>query len=173
VRRLAEIYTLQDMRDGSWATWNATPATAGSYVLSVLCARENSAAESFTEVARAQFLSDDSLVLVVFADKLPHRVDALNFLPHALIAAGNRVRGFDGSILPEHFRYLPATRCERCGRLLTVPTSIDSGMGDVCSGHKPRAGSKYATARSMSAGDMRAKLAAIVRERNARKPFRF
>lgn len=34
--------------------------------------------------------------------------------------------------LPSDFRFYPADRCGRCGRLLTVPTSIEWGFGPEC-----------------------------------------
>jgi hypothetical protein len=38
----------------------------------------------------------------------------------------------DASILPSDYRILPPTHCGRCGRLLTVPESIDNGIGPEC-----------------------------------------
>lgn len=174
--KLAEVYTLHDLRDGSWATWLAKEGKNGTHVLSVLCARENSAEESFEGIARARFLSDDSLELVVFWEKLPRKVEALMFLPQTLLAAGIRVRGYEAGagILPSSFRYLPATRCKRCGRMLTRPASIDSGLGEICSGHKPRAGSKYQAAKEFrTPEEMRKKILNVRQEKESRKRFRF
>lgn len=173
-RKLAEVYTLQNLADGSWATWSTAEGKAGTWILSVLCSRENSEVESYQEVARAAFLSDDSLQLVIFSEVMPRRAGVLNFLPHALIASGIRVRGYEtgAGVLPDTFRFLPATRCVRCGRMLTVPTSIDSGMGEICSGHKPRAGSKYRAAKGLTPEEMRKRIEERTKERNATKRFK-
>lgn len=161
-RKLDEVYTVEDTRDGSWATWNASVGEAGTYVLSLLCARENSEAESYREVARVQFLSDDSASVVVFWERMPQRFEACAMLPQVLIARGIRVRGFEvgAGILPEHFNLLPMTRCKRCARPLTRPLSIRSGLGDECAGRKPRAGSKYAAAKGLTVAEMRAAILA-------------
>jgi hypothetical protein len=34
--------------------------------------------------------------------------------------------------MPEHVQFRHAGRCGRCGRLLTTPESIESGLGPVC-----------------------------------------
>jgi hypothetical protein len=39
-----------------------------------------------------------------------------------------------GSALPASFAVYHEGRCGRCGRLLTVPSSIESGIGPVCAG---------------------------------------
>jgi len=58
--------------------------------------------------------------------------------------------------------------------MLTRPASIDSGLGEVCSGHKPRAGSKYQAAKEFgSPEEMRSKILNMRKEKEARKPFRF
>lgn len=159
-RRLAEVYTVQDLSDSSWATWAANPGVGNTYVLSLLCSRENSEVESYKEVARAKFLSDDSLELVTFYDLLPHRLKAMQFLPNAISASGIRVRGCDSSEPPEGFRILPASYCLKCSRVLTRPVSIDTGMGEICSGHKKPAGSKFAAAKRLTVTDMRAAIIA-------------
>jgi hypothetical protein len=38
----------------------------------------------------------------------------------------------DESALPEGWHILPPTHCGRCGRLLTVPESIENGIGPEC-----------------------------------------
>lgn len=38
----------------------------------------------------------------------------------------------DASALPEGWEILPPTHCGRCGRLLTVPESIENGIGPEC-----------------------------------------
>jgi hypothetical protein len=174
-RKLEEIYTVEDKRDGSWATWLAQMGKVGTYVLSLLCQRENSERESYKEVARVTFLSDDSAELVIFHELMRGcKVDAARFLPHVLMAYGVKVRGYEvgAGILPDDFELLPATRCKRCGRLLTRPESIRTRLGDECAGRKPRAGSKYATAKLLSVEDMRAKLKEIERERNRNAPVK-
>lgn len=79
------------------------------------------------------------------------------------------MRGYEAGAgsLPAEFVLLPATRCKRCSRLLTRPISIRSELGDECAGRKPRAGSKYATAKRFdSPEDMRAAIKAREAERN-------
>jgi hypothetical protein len=39
-----------------------------------------------------------------------------------------------GATLPSGYEVRHAGRCGRCGRVLTVPESIDSGIGPVCAG---------------------------------------
>lgn len=147
---LDEVYTIEDKRDGSWATWLANHGEGNTYVLSLLCSRENSEVESYKEVARVKFLSDDSAEVVIFHEVVPHRIEATKYLPQVLLASGIRVRGYEvgAGSLPEEFTLLPATRCKRCARILTRPISIRSGLGDECAGRKPRAGSKYAKAKT-------------------------
>lgn len=40
----------------------------------------------------------------------------------------------DSTVLPKGWEILPPTRCGRCGRLLTVPESIELGIGPECFG---------------------------------------
>jgi hypothetical protein len=145
--KLSEVYTVQDLSDGSWATWLATEGSNDTFILSLLCQRENSEVESYRDVARAKFLSDGSLELAIFYGAIPHRMDSLAFLPAAITATGIRVRGHDGASVPEGFRILPATVCRSCGRMLTKPVSIDAEMGEICSGHKPRDRKKFRAAK--------------------------
>lgn len=168
-RKLQEVYTIEDKRDGSWATWQTAMGANGTYVLSLLCARENSAQESYKEVARVSFLSDDSASLVIFQNVVPHRIEATAFLPHVLMAYGVKVRGYEmgAGILPDCFELLPATRCTRCMRILTRPESIRTGVGDECGGRKPRAGSKYARAKQL--GTPEEMLSAIRQRRQERE----
>lgn len=169
-RKLNEIYTVEDKRDGSWATWLASMGKNGSYVLSLLCARENSEQESYKEVARVSFLSDDSAELVIFHELMPQRIEAALFLPHVLMAYGVRVRGYEigsgAGELPAEFELLPATRCQRCMRLLTRPLSIRTGVGDECGGRKPRAGSKYARAKQLGTPE---EMLSAIRQRRAER----
>lgn len=175
-RKLEEIYTVEDKRDGSWATWQSAMGKVGTYVLSLLCARENSERESYKEVARVEFLSDDSAKLVIFHEVMSAcKVEAANFLPHVLMAYGVKVRGYEvgSGILPDDFELLPATRCKRCARLLTRPLSIRTRIGDECAGRKPRAGSKYARAKQIgSAEEMLGMIRANRQAREAAKPFK-
>lgn len=173
-RKLQEVYTIEDTRDGSWATWQTGMGENGTYVLSLLCARENSAQESYKEVARVSFLSDDSASLVIF-NVIPHRIEAVAFLPHVLMAYGIKVRGYEmgAGTLPECFKLLPATRCTRCMRILTRPESIRTGVGDECGGRKPRAGSKYARAKQLGTpAEMLSAIRQCNAEREAAKKFR-
>jgi hypothetical protein len=175
-RKLEEIYTIEDKRDGSWATWLASMGKCGTYVLSLLCSRENSERESYKEVARVTFLSDDSAEVVVFHEVMRGtKVHAANFLPHVLMAYGVKVRGYEvgAGILPDDFELLPPTRCRKCQRLLTRPLSIRTGLGDECALRKPRAGSKYANAKRFgSPEDMKRAIQERAREREAAKPFK-
>jgi hypothetical protein len=176
-RKLNEIYTVEDTTDGSWATWKAAMGKEGTYVLSLLCARENSEEESYKEIARVSFLSDDSAQLVIFHELMPTRVRAALFLPHVLMAYGVRVRGYEigsgAGELPKEFELLPATRCNRCNRLLTRPLSIRTGVGDECGNRKPRAGSKYARAKQLgSPEEMLSAIRQRRQEREAAKKFK-
>lgn len=176
-RKLNEIYTVEDTRDGSWATWKTGMGKEGTYVLSLLCARENSEEESYKEIARVRFLSDDSAELVIFHERMPQRIEAALFLPHVLMAYGVRVRGYEigsgAGDLPSEFTLLPATRCSRCMRLLTRPLSIRTGIGDECGGRKPRAGSKYARAKALgSPAEMLSAIRQRNKEREAAKKFK-
>lgn len=40
---------------------------------------------------------------------------------------------FSDSEIPEGYKILHAGKCGRCGRMLTVPESIESGIGPECS----------------------------------------
>lgn len=175
-RKLEEIYTVEDKRDGSWATWLAQMGKVGTYVLSLLCQRENSERESYKEVARVTFLSDDSAELVIFHEVMSGvKVDAAQFLPHVLMAYGVRVRGYEvgAGVLPDDFELLAPGNCSRCNRLLTRPLSIRSGLGDECAGRKPRAGSKYSRARAFSTPEaMRKAIGEREKERNREKGFK-
>ncbi len=175
-RKLEEIYTVEDKRDGSWATWQSALGKNGTYVLSLLCARENSERESYKEVARVEFLSDDSAKLVIFHEVMAScKIEATNFLPHVIMAYGVKVRGYEmgAGILPDDFTLLPATRCQRCARLLTRPLSIRTRIGDECAGRKPRAGSKYARARAIgSPSEMLQMIRENRKAREASKPFK-
>jgi len=174
-RKLQEVYTVEDLRDGSWATWQTGMGKEGTYVLSLLCARENGEQESYKEACRVSFLSDDSAELVIFQNVVPHRIKATSFLPHVLMAYGVKVRGYEmgAGSLPDEFTLLPATRCTRCMRILTRPESIRTGVGDECAGRRPRAGSKFERARSLgTAEEMNRHIRARNKEREAENKFR-
>jgi len=64
-----------------------------------------------------------------YKSRLPHDIKEVLGFEYLM-------RALNSSTIPEHFEIWHEGRCCRCGRRLTVPSSIERGIGPECAGIK-------------------------------------
>jgi len=150
-------FTLQSVASGERFTYKISESAkrAGDnrppvFFVSVLTGPDNSDNFSFvgTIFERKTFK---------FSPKAGYRVDS-----PSVKAFSWAFSNFVGNVVPDKLEFWPSSHCARCGRKLTVPTSVHNGFGPECitkvgaaAGQAPIVGSQQPLYESVSDADHR------------------